>query len=63
MLKFEKDEAKPGRSCIVADAVAPPMGIDFVELNVFCAGVELEFALKLNSRGSRRGVMDAAGAY
>ena len=63
MLKFEKDEDRPGRSCIVADAVAPPMGIDFVEFSVVCAGVELAFALKLNSRGRRRGVMDAAGAY
>jgi len=63
MLIFEKDEDRPGRSIIVADAVAPPTGIDFVELRVACAGVELEFALKLNSRGRRRGVIDAAGAY
>ena len=63
MLKFEKDEESPGRSTIVADAVAPPTGIDFIEFSVVCAGVELEFALKLNSRGSRRGVDVAAGAY
>ena len=63
MLKLEKDEESPGRSTMVADALAPPMGIDFVEFSMVCAGVDVEFALKLNSRGSRRGVDDAAGAY
>ena len=63
MLRLEKDEDKPGRSIIVADAVAPPIGIDFVEDSAVCAGVEPEFALKLNSRGRRRGVIVAAGAY